>query len=46
MCGINGIYYFKPNRFIDLAMLISMRDSLIHRGLSGFDAFCSSNVLR
>ena len=36
MCGINGILSFSPDTWpVDEAMLVRMRDTMIHRGPDG-----------
>jgi len=44
MCGICGIVYKDKSRSIDEAVLISMRDSLIHRGPDDSGIYLKGNV--
>lgn len=43
MCGIAGIYSFRKEPGIDLAVLRSMRDRLVHRGPDGAGEWISSD---
>ena len=39
MCGIAGIYNYKSSQTVNKDVLISMRDTMIHRGPDGGDVW-------
>ncbi|MBB3047833.1 asparagine synthase (glutamine-hydrolyzing) [Litorivivens lipolytica] len=44
MCGISGIVSFDPSTTVDEGRLLTMRDSLIHRGPDGAGIMCRGPV--
>jgi len=43
MCGIAGIFCVDPNRTVDDAVLVRMRDTMVHRGPDGGAVYLSAD---
>lgn len=43
MCGITGIYHFKNSKTVDERTLVTMRDTLTHRGPDDAGVYLSPN---